>query len=193
MPTLFSQSLSARGSRSLAHGVVSGHAKLPEGDRIHTSAIRRITEAEDHLLVETASGSAYFLMLEELDKFTDVSELPPPSELGLSPDFWDRCVPVQIHLGMFQDSVLAMELFEDESGSHRGDLRYFPEQNRMEPYLISDEIKTLLIANEGLSDVAFGHEGQKAMCQAGKNTRIAVIHHQNGCFRLQTQRLEGGS
>ena len=92
MPTLFSWSLNAHGSRFRAHGVVSGHAKLPEGDHIHTSAIRRITEAEDHILVETASGNTYYLMLEELDKFIDVSELPPPSGLGLSPDFWDRCI-----------------------------------------------------------------------------------------------------
>lgn len=239
MPTLFSWSLKAHGSQFLAHGIVSGHAKLPEGDRIHTSAIRCITEVEDHILVETASGSTYFLLLEELDKSTGVSELPPLSELGLPLDFWERCirarnqaakeeeealramnvpgtlclrivdttllsalwsgpgdqicrVPVRIHLGMFQDSVLVTELFEDGSGSHRVDFRYFPEQNRMEPYRISDEIETVLIINEGLSDVAFGREGQEIMCQAGKNTRIAVIHHPNRCFSLKTRRLEGG-
>lgn len=239
MPTLFSWSLKAHSSRFLAHGVVSGHAKLLEGAHIHTSAIRRITEAEDHILVETVSGNTYYLMLEELDKFTDVSELPPPSELGLSPDFWDRCIrardqaereeenalrtmnvpgtlclrivdttllsalwsgpggqirriPVQIHLGRLQDSVLAMELFEDGSGFHRVDFRYFPEHNRMEPYRIFDEIETILIANEGRNDVAFGREKQTVMCQAGKNTRIAVIHHPNGCFSLKTPCLGGG-
>ena len=226
MPILFSWSLRAHGPAFFACGIVSGHPKLPEGEDIHTSSICRITEAEDYILLATMSGSIYPLALEELAKSAGGPELPPAAELGLSPDFWDRCfrareqaakkeedalralnapgtlrlrivgttvlsalwsgpdgqlrrIPVRVHLGLFQDSVLVMELFDDTSGFHRVDFRYFPYPNQMVSYSISEEIKTILIVNEGLQDIPFGRRGQEVLCPAGETTRISVTHYPN--------------
>lgn len=218
MPTLFSWSVRAHGPVFLAHGVVSGHHRLPEGEHVHTSYIRCMIQEEDDLLLETASGSIYQLALGELDPFAGGPELPLPlpEELGLSPDLWERCaqareqaskkeeealralnapgtlrlrivgvtalsalwigqdgavhsIPIHVHLGMFQDSVLVTGFFEV-------DFRYFPYPGRIEPYKVAPAIQALQIVNEGLQDVSIGHTGQTVLCTAGKTTWIAVGH-----------------
>ena len=88
MPTLFSWYIRDHGPAFLAHGIVSGHPKLPDGIQVHTSAIARMTEEERGILLETRSGSLYHLRPEELDSRGD---LPAPGALGLSPDLWQRC------------------------------------------------------------------------------------------------------
>lgn len=223
MPTLFSWSIKPHGSEFHAHGIVSDHQRLGEGAYIHTSRICRAEPAEDRLLLETASGNVYPLLLCELDG-ESAALLPAPAELGLPSDFWARCVearrraaeqeaealralgipgalrlrtvgntalsafwmgqdgavrpiPVHVHAGMFQDSVLAVDLFEDGAGFHRVDFRYFPCRhfpclNWMEPYKVSSEIKTILIANEGLLDITFGATENAVLCPAGETAQI---------------------
>ncbi|MBD5083788.1 MAG: hypothetical protein HDT33_01645 [Clostridiales bacterium] len=217
MPTLFSWYLKAHGSALLAHGIVSGHPKLPDGMQVHTSAIVRIAEEERGILLETQSGSLYHLRSEELGR--KASSLPAPELPGLPSEFWQYCArareqadrdreaalstlnvsgvlclrvagptvlsalwagrsgPVRrvepyVHYGMFQDSVLIQDFVEDAAGVCRVDFRYFPYRNRIEPYKISEDVKTILIVNEGAQDVAFGYGENKLSCAAGAATEI---------------------
>ena len=78
MPTLFSWYIKAHGPVFLAHGIVSGHPKLPEGEAVHTSSLIRAEEEENGLLLETQSGSVYHVRAEEFSARESRPELPPP-------------------------------------------------------------------------------------------------------------------
>lgn len=108
MPTLFSWTIKAHGPVSIAHGVVSGHPKLPEGEHIHTSPILRSTQQEGCILLETASGSTYRLRLEEMDSSSNGSDPPlaDPDRLGLSPDLWARCAQARQRAAESEEAAL---------------------------------------------------------------------------------------
>lgn len=85
-----------------------------------------------------------------------------------------RDAAVRIHLGMFQDSYLI-------TGSHEGfpacdnvDFRLFPMRNRLEPYHISQGIKSLLVCNEGGTDIMLGSPQKNILCPSGAATSISV-------------------
>ncbi len=214
MPILFSWYIKAHGPVFLAHGIVSGHPKLPEGEAVHTSSLIRAEEEENGLLLKTQSGSVYHVRAEEFSARESRPELPPPERLGLAPEIWERCalareraakaekdallglhasagtlrlrvagaavlsalwcgregqvrrVPAATHLGMFQDSVLIRDFFEDEDGPCQLDFRYFPYPNRLEPYEVSEDIKKILLVNDGARDVSFGYGQRKTVCPA---------------------------
>lgn len=217
MPTLFSWYLSGHGPDFRAYGIVSGHPKLPEGMKIHTSVLVSMIEAEGGILMETQSGNLYDLRPEELG--CKASSLPAPELLGMPSEFWQYCARAReqadkdreaalsalnvsgvlclrvagstvlsalwagrsglvrrvgpyVHYGMFQDSVLIQGFMEDAVEVCELDFRYFPYPNRIEPYQISEDIKTILIVNEGTKDVAFGYDENKLSCAAGAATEI---------------------
>jgi len=226
MFTLFSWVLKDCGPAVLAYGVVSDYPKLPEGESVHTSPVRRVTEEGGLVLLETASGSVYSLRPEELSESAGGPDdpLPPPDRLELPPGFWTRCmcardralrseeealrqreapgtlrlrlagvtalsalwrgpgesvqrIPIHIHLGRLQDSVLVTNIFEAGDSNDRVDFRYFPMWQRIEPYRIYRGIETILIVNEDVQDVAFGRQRDAILCVAGETTRIAVKNH----------------
>ena len=98
-----------------------------------------------------------------------------------------RSIPIGIHGGMNQDSILGGGIFKDAPEASQVDFRYLQYdypwyyqtespglRNRIEPYKISSGIKTLQIVNEGFLDVEFGSTGNTVLCTAGKTTLIAV-------------------
>lgn len=93
MLTLFQWNLVLRHNTPLAVGIVSGHRKLEEGTRVHTSPILQASETKDGLILKTASGSVYHLRAEEWRPRQE--ESLSPEELNLSPDFWTRCARAQ--------------------------------------------------------------------------------------------------
>lgn len=91
-----------------------------------------------------------------------------------------RDASIGIHLGMFQDSYLIRSTCgEEEAGD--ADLRAFPVQNRLELYHISEGIKSLLVRNEGCTDVAVGFETKCVLCPSGTTTSIRRPHSPGRC------------
>lgn len=78
------------------------------------------------------------------------------------------------HLGMFQDSYLIRAACGEAEEADNVDLRFFPMENRLEPYCISEGIKSLQIRNEGCTDVAFGFEAGCVLCPSGTITSIPI-------------------
>lgn len=83
-----------------------------------------------------------------------------------------RRVQPTIHLGMFQNSFLIRDFWEDEAGVCRLDFRYCPDIYHIELYKVSENIRTILIVNEGVQDVTFGCGKDKLSCAAGTVTEI---------------------
>ena len=83
-----------------------------------------------------------------------------------------RRVQPAIHLGMFQNSFLIQDFGEDASGICQMDFRYFPDLYQIGLYEVSENIRTILIVNEGTRDVAFGYGKNKIYCAAGTTTEI---------------------
>lgn len=91
MPTLFQWNLTVRHGVPLGTGIVSGHPKLAEGTDIHTSPILHAEEMGESLVLETASGSTYHLMLAEWSISPRKENSLSLEQLGISSDFWTRC------------------------------------------------------------------------------------------------------
>lgn len=77
-----------------------------------------------------------------------------------------------VHVGMFQDSVL---LTDWEGGAV--DFRYFPKEGCMEPYHISDGLRTVKVRNLGEQAVRFGKTGREVVCPPGEVTAIPAAEH----------------
>ena len=245
MLTLFQWNFMLRFGVPVGVGIVSGHPRLPDGTDIHTSQIRRLVKTEDGLLMETVSGSRYYLQMEEWSPSAREAGLLDPKALGLPPDFWMCCaqvrkeacrkktaelsmaykpgtlflrvvgthilsafwidagaqgqgVPVlqrqgmfqdsyiitdayqnrieprQVDLRYFQDSYIITDAYQNRSGPHRVDLRLFLRWNHLEPYKISQSLETLMIRNEGCTNITFGPFDRKISCGAGAITSIPV-------------------
>lgn len=83
-----------------------------------------------------------------------------------------------IHAGMFQDSVLITDW---EGGTV--DFRYFPRGERMEPYHVSDGLRTVKVRNLGARAVYFGKAAREVVCPPGKVTAIpAAEYDDEGLF-----------
>lgn len=95
MPKLFRWNLKLRRGLPVAVGIVSGHPKMPEGIRIHTSAILRTARVENCLQLGTASGSSYQLPMKEWGSCPEKDELLIPELLNLPADFWTRCAQLR--------------------------------------------------------------------------------------------------
>lgn len=85
-----------------------------------------------------------------------------------------RDASIGIHQGMFQDSYLIRSTCREAEEANNADLRFFPMQNRLEPYCISEGIKSLQVCNEGCMDVAFGFEARYILCPPGTITSIPI-------------------
>lgn len=85
-----------------------------------------------------------------------------------------RDTPIGIHLGMFQDSYLIRSAHEESAELDHVDLRLLPMQDRLEPYHVSEGIKSLQVRNEGCTDVAFGFEAKYVLCPSGTITSIPI-------------------
>lgn len=85
-----------------------------------------------------------------------------------------RDAAVEIHLGMFQDSYLIHGAYEGSSALCRVDLRLFPMSNRLEPYRVSRGISSLLVCNEGRTNIAFGSAAESTLCPSGAITPVSV-------------------
>ena len=77
-----------------------------------------------------------------------------------------------VHVGMLQDSVL----ITDWEG-RAVDFRYFPMERGMEPYHISDGLKTIKVRNLGERAVYFGKTGREVVCPPGEITAIPAAEH----------------
>lgn len=87
-------------------------------------------------------------------------------------------VEPSVHAGLFQDSVLITDW---EGGTV--DFRYFPMGDFMEPYHISDGLRTVKVRNLGKRAVYFGKTGREAVCPPGEITAIpAAEHDHEGLF-----------
>lgn len=91
---------------------------------------------------------------------------------GMDSRIWDAAV--SIHLGMFQDSYLITGSHEGFSACDNVDFRLFPMRNRLEPYHISQGIKSLLVCNEGETDIVLGSSRKNILCPSGIITPISV-------------------
>lgn len=96
------------------------------------------------------------------------------SALWAGTDSKIRDISIGLHLGMFQDSYLVRGAYEEGSKLHSVDLRLFPMWNRLEPYHISQEIKLLLVDNEGCTDIVFGADADNILCPPETITPIQV-------------------
>lgn len=83
-----------------------------------------------------------------------------------------RRVELAVHLGMFQNSFLIRDFWKDASGICQMDFRYCPDIFHIEPYEVSENIRTILIVNEGVKDVTFGCGKDELSCAAGAVTEI---------------------
>lgn len=221
MPTLFHWNLTVRYGVPLGIGIVSGHPKLAEGMKIHTSPILHAVRMENRMQLETASGRVYHLLMKEWRPSSEKNEAPALKLLGLPSDFGARCVQIRedafrieksylwpfikpgalflrivgphilsvlwrgadsrirdasikIHPGMFQDSYLVQSAYQESSTLCCADLRLFPIEDRLEPYHISQEIKLLLVSNEGRTDIAFSFSSKNILCPSGTITSILI-------------------
>lgn len=84
-----------------------------------------------------------------------------------------REVKPDVHVGMFQDSVLVTDW---EGGEV--DFRYFPMGNRLEPYHISDGLTAIRLSNLGGAETAFGAAGRETRCPAGEVTLLPMAEHE---------------
>ena len=115
-------------------------------------ADRRLQNNE--LLLKTAKNRAFFK-----DKQGDVRE-----------------IPILIHTGMFQDSVLVRDCEQGQV-----DFRYFPDGllgTAITPYHWSNGLKAVLIENSSRYDISFIGTSRRILCRAGKVTRIESREYQ---------------
>ncbi len=77
-----------------------------------------------------------------------------------------------VHLGMVQDSVLVTDW---QGGTV--DFRYFPKEDRLEPYHLSDGLTAIRLNNLGGTDVSFGAASRAAACPAGEVTVLSASDH----------------
>lgn len=82
--------------------------------------------------------------------------------------------PRQIDLRFFQDSYIITNAYQNRSRLRQVDFRLFPKWNRLEPYRVSQFLETLLIRNEGRTDITFDFPDRKILCTAGTVTTIPI-------------------
>lgn len=75
-------------------------------------------------------------------------------------------IPITIHVGMFQDSVLITD-FENNV-----DFRFFFNPNEIRPYSWNEELKTIKIYNFG-HDINFSHEDKEVQVKRNELTVIS--------------------
>lgn len=205
----------------VAHGVVSGHLRLPTGLSIHTSLLEKAEIKKETLVLTTASGHRYFLRPEGISDSRWEETAACLELLGIKTGYGERCLQIReeaeeaeleklaegellleavgrntlrawfkagrdklvklepyIHVGMFQDSVLITDW---EGGTV--DFRYFPKEDWIEPYHISDGLERIKLRNVGGTDVIFGRSGREVRCRAGETTAVpAADHDREGLF-----------
>lgn len=80
---------------------------------------------------------------------------------------------VRLHAGMFQDSYLIGGAYPDDALPGDIDFRVLPmPPARLEPYRMSEGIRSLLVTNDGCRDITFGVERKHILCEAGTGTVI---------------------
>ncbi len=218
MPVLHHWKLSVWGDTVLAHGLVTGHPRLPSGSFCHTSPIREARLEDSALTLLTASGNRYILGADAIDPSHLEETAEGLERLGLAPaaEGWGRArqeemarrrarlaqellpgellldvagtdalaavfrtaqgelveVEPDVHVGMFQDSVLVTDW---QGGTV--DFRYFPKEDRLEPYHLSDGLTAIRLNNLGGTDVSFGAASRAAVCPAGEVTVLSASDH----------------
>lgn len=88
--------------------------------------------------------------------------------------------PRQVNLRFFQDSYIITNTHQNGSEPSQVDLRLFPKWNRLEPYHVSQSLETLLVRNEGHTDITVGFPENKILCTAGAVTTIPIQNFLNG-------------
>lgn len=101
------------------------------------------------------------------------------SALWMGTDGRIRDVSVGLHVGMFQDSYLIHSAHREAENAGGADVRFFtipffPEWARLEPYHISEGVKSLLVRNKGSTNVAVGTEAKNTLCPPGTTTSIPI-------------------
>jgi len=184
--------ITAYGKYAVAHGIVSGHERLPDGQKIHTSYIRRLELREDGAVVIRTKNSEYhcklgtacFHRFDEVGKrfLPDFKKLQEKYERKLEiPDDGDGVLIVldseaeynfvgalfqvgdrkkefhdpDVHIGMFQDSVL-LEWYDRASDTYVG-YCYFPTPSQAEFYRWV-AMKTY-IQNVGIKEIEVSIDG----------------------------------
>lgn len=229
MPFLYNWALRFRGDGVRAHGLVSAHPKFSSrnGLDIHTAQVMRAEVSQGVLRLNTASGSVYDLMPQEIEPNAERREETAEclATFHIGADFVERCLRAReeadrrakeeepgligpgelllvtvglhalrglfraadgtltvveptVHLGMVEDSILVT----DWSGG-AVDFRYFPRNNCIEPYHISDGLETIKVKNLGGQSAGFGKEKKAVSCPPGEVTVIpARDHDEEGLF-----------
>lgn len=77
-----------------------------------------------------------------------------------------------VRRGMFLYYILITDL---EAG--RVDFRYFPREDWMEPYHVSDGLRVIKVRNLGTRAVCFGAPGREVVCPAGAVTAVPAAEH----------------
>ena len=101
------------------------------------------------------------------------------SALWMGDDGKIRNASVGLHSGMFQDSYLIRGDCREAEAAGDVDVRFFtiscfPEWARLEPYHISEGVKSLLVRNKGSTNVAVGTEAKNTLCPPGTTTSIPI-------------------
>lgn len=101
------------------------------------------------------------------------------SALWMGTDARIHDASVKIHSGMFQDSYLIRSAYREAKETGNADIRFFavpffPAWVRLEPYHISEGIKSLLVRNEGCTNIAVGSESKNILCLPGMTTSVPI-------------------
>jgi len=192
MKTLKYWYITAYGKYAVAHGIVSGHERLPDGQKIHTSRIERVELREDGVVVIWTKNSeyhchindAFFHRFDETGKslLSNFELLKERHERKLEiPDDGDGVLVVldaeaeynfagallrikdrmrefrdpDVHIGMFQDSVL-LEWYDRISDTYVG-YCYFPNRGQVEFYRWV--VMKTWIQNVGIKEIEVSIDG----------------------------------
>ncbi len=114
MPTLYHWKLSTCGDTVLAHGLVTGHPRLPSGFYCHTSPIQTAQAGEDALTLVTASGNQYVLGSGVIDPSCLTETAEALERLGLASGTAERWAETRREENARRRAQLAEELSPGE-------------------------------------------------------------------------------
>lgn len=79
-------------------------------------------------------------------------------------------LPMDVHLGMFKDSVLVMEHHSDNF-----DFRYFPGKDKVTIYSIDNITKRIVIYNDGVEPFSISGKGMSVICTPKEYTELVMV------------------
>lgn len=114
MPTLWNWYLEEDEGGILAHGIVSGHTKLPDGLHIHTSRLEKVWVEGERLVLNTVSGSEYVLEPEGISPRFGGETAVGLAHFGVGAEFTERCLRLRAERDEGEEAELLRTLAPGE-------------------------------------------------------------------------------